>query len=104
MVWIKKREVGSKIAGDTGRSQPPTVVSRSLCALNLYLEISEDDQQKIEKTEERLKVAYKKAYSKLGNGKWTGEQVDDYASEIRRLITLVRVSGEAMEKIVRLVL
>lgn len=34
--------------------------------------------------------------------KWTGEQVGDYASEIRRLAALAGVSGGAMERMVRL--
>lgn len=42
-----------------------------------------------------------KAYSKLGSMQWVGEQVD-YASEIRRLVTLAGVSDEAIERIVRL--
>lgn len=42
--------------------------------------------------EERLKLIYTegafKAYNKLGNVRWMGEQVVDYANEIRRLVTL----------------
>lgn len=54
-----------------------------------------------------MKVAYMerafKVRSKLVSMKWMGEQIDDYASEIRRLVALAGFSSEAMERIVRLV-
>lgn len=94
--WLKKVKLVAKLQGIQGvASLQPLYLEDS--ALNLYWEMSENDQQKIEKIEEGLKVAYTRGtfqtYSKLGRAKWAGEQVDNYASEI--------MSGEAMERIGR---
>lgn len=65
----------------------------------------DDDQQNIE---DQLKVVYTegafKAYNKLRSMTWTEEVINDYGNEIWRLIALAAVSGEAMDRIVRLAL
>lgn len=62
-------------------------------ALALYLELSEEDQASAEKIQ-KLKVAFTddafSAFGKLVQMKWTGEPVDVYANEIRRLAGLAR--------------
>ena len=75
-------------------------------ALAVYLEMSEDDQNKAMELERKLKEAFSDgqfiAYGKLVNMKWTGEPVDVYANEIRRLAGLSGLKGEGLETIVKL--
>ena len=74
--------------------------------LELYLERSEDDQLDAGKIEGRLEEAFAQgsfeAYGKLNGLRWTGEQVDVYANEIRRLAELIRWKGEELELAVKL--
>lgn len=67
-------------------------------AMALYLEMSEEDQKKVEKIESRLKEAFAQgrfeAYGKLKGLRWTGEQVDVFANEVRRLAGLAGWKGE----------
>lgn len=75
-------------------------------ALALYLEMSEKDQTDVEKMEDRLKEAFAQgrfeAYRKLTGVRWTGEQVDVYANEIRRLAGLAGWKGDGLELAVKL--
>lgn len=53
-------------------------------AMTLYMEMSEEDQIKVEKIEDRLKEAFAQgrfeAYGKLTDWRWKGEQVDVFAN------------------------
>merc|ERR1712035_215286 len=68
-------------------------------ALALYLEMSEEDQTDVKKIDNRLKEAFAQgrfeAYRKLMGLRWTGEQVDVYANEIR-LAGLAGWKGEGL--------
>lgn len=75
-------------------------------ALALYLELSEEDQLSAEKIKEKLKTAFTddafSAFGKLVQMKWTGEPVDVYANEIRRLAGLAKFDKAGMENVVKL--
>lgn len=75
-------------------------------ALSVYLEMDEKDQENADKVEARLMEAFTDgpfvAYGKLVYMRWTGEQVDVYANEIRRLAGLAGFKGEDLERIVKL--
>ena len=75
-------------------------------ALAVYLEMSEEDKEDVEKIKQRLKQVYSDsvfvAYSKLTSMSWTGEAVDVYATEIRRLVGLAGFTGTEAERLVRL--
>lgn len=75
-------------------------------ALAVYLEMDEADQESIERIEHRLKEVFSDgpmvAYGKLVTTKWTGESVDVYANEIRRLAGLAGFEGAGLERIVKL--
>lgn len=75
--------------------------------LALYLEMSEEVQQCINKIEVRLKEAFMEgefmSYTWLEKIRWPGEQVDIYANETRRLAGgLVGYTREGLEQTVRL--
>lgn len=75
-------------------------------ALALYLELSDEDQESAEKIQEKLKVAFSDdaftAFGKLVQMKWTGEAVDLYANEIRRLAGLAKFDKVGLENVVKL--
>lgn len=75
-------------------------------ALALYLEMSEEDQLKVEKIEDRLKEAFAQgrfeAYRKLTDLRWVGEKVDVFANELRRLAGLSGWKGDGLELAVKL--
>ena len=75
-------------------------------ALALFLEMSENDQLDAGKIEGRLKEAFAlgifEAYGKLKGLRWTGEQVDVFANEARRLAGLAGWKGEGLELAVKL--
>lgn len=72
-------------------------------ALAIYLDMKESDQTDADKIEVRPKEAFTDgpfvAHRKLVQMRWTGEQVDVYANEIRRL---AEFTGENLERIVKL--
>ena len=75
-------------------------------ALAVYLGMKEEDRESAEKIEERLVEVYTDgpfiAYNKLTSFKWTGESVDTYANELRRLAGLAGFEGKALELVVKL--
>ncbi|KAK3884733.1 hypothetical protein Pcinc_011050 [Petrolisthes cinctipes] len=74
-------------------------------ALALFLEMDESAQSDADKIEARLKEAYADgtftAFGKLVQMKWMGEQVDVFATEIRRFARLAGFKDD-LEKIVKL--
>lgn len=70
-------------------------------ALALYLEMNEKTQQCAKKIEARLKEAFMEgefmSYVWLEKIRWSGEQIDVFANEIRRLVGLAGYTGEGLE-------
>ena len=75
-------------------------------ALAIYLEMGDAGQRNAGKIETRLREAFTDgpftAYGKLCRLRWSGEQVDVYATEIRRLAGLSGFKGADLERIVKL--
>lgn len=75
-------------------------------ALGVYLEMKTEEQGNFEQIKKRLKEAFTDnefmAYSKLRELRWTGESVDVFANELRRLGRTCGLEGTGLEHIVRL--
>ena len=75
-------------------------------ALDLYLEMSNEDQVWAEQIEMRLVTAFTEgpfeAYEKLKRFKWTGESVDVYANTIKRLAGLAGYVGIGLDQTAKL--
>ncbi|KAK4310191.1 hypothetical protein Pmani_018224 [Petrolisthes manimaculis] len=75
-------------------------------SLALYLELSDEEQESAEKIKEKLTVAFTddafSAFAKLVQLKWTGESVDVYSNEIRRLAVLAKFDKTGLENEVKL--
>lgn len=105
VAWLKKTKLVAKLMEikDLASFMPLYLEGD---ALALYLEMSETDQLDAGKIEDRLKEAFAQgrfeAYGRLIGLKWTGEQVDVYANEIRRLAGLAGWKAEGLELSVKL--
>ena len=103
--WIKKVQLVAKLqkVSDLASFIPLYLEGD---ALALYLEMSDDDQGDSKKIVAMLKEAFTDgafvAYAKLVRVKWTGQPVDVYANNIRRLAGLAGFKGEGLESIIRL--
>ena len=75
-------------------------------ALSLYLELDDSKKGDYNLLSKELLKAYSDsefvAFSKLKNLKWTGEQVDVYANDIRKLARGCGLKGKALEQLVKL--
>lgn len=75
-------------------------------ALAVYLEMGQRDQTDAESIEKILKTAFSEssfeAYNKLRKFAWTGESVDVYAAELRRLAGLSGYVGRGLERTVKM--
>ena len=75
-------------------------------ALALYLEMGQEAKKDVTKIENRLKEAFAQgryeAYTQLMGLRWTGEQVDVLANEVRRLAGLAGWLDEGLELTVKL--
>lgn len=105
VAWLKKAKLVAKLMEITDvASFIPLYLEGD--AMALYLEMTEADQTKVEKIENRLKEAFAQgkfeAYGKLKGLRWKGEQVDVFANEIRRLAGLAGWKGEGLELAVKL--
>ena len=105
VAWMKKARLVAKLKNiEDVASFLPLYLEGD--ALSLYLEMSEEDQKHADKIEARLRGAFTDgefvAYGKLGKIRWTGEQVDVFANEIRRLAGMAGFTGAALDRIVRL--
>lgn len=105
VAWLKKVNLVAKLAKITELADfIPLYLEGS--ALALYLELSTTAQQDAAAIEKRLKEAYSDdpfvAHAKLGKQTWTGESVDVYANEIRRLAGLAGYTGENLERSIKL--
>lgn len=105
VAWLKKAKLVAKLMEikDVASFIPLYLEGD---AMALYLEMSEEDQTKVGKIEDRLKEAFAQgrfeAYGKLKGLRWKGEQVDVFANEIRRLAGLAGWNGEGLELAVKL--
>ena len=106
VAWIQKVKLVARLGKVTDlASFMPLYLEGS--ALAVYLEMSEKHQQDAQQIENRLKEVYTDgpflAYAKLAGTKWTGEAVDVYANEIRRLVGLAGFKSDGLERMVKLV-
>lgn len=105
VAWLKKVKLVAKLQkiSDLASFMPLYLEGN---ALAIYLEMEEEDQANAAKIEARLTEAFSDgpfvAYRKLVNMRWTGEQVDVYANEVRRLAGLAGFTGASLEKLVKL--
>lgn len=105
VAWLKKAKLVAKLMEikDVASFIPLYLEGD---AMALYLEMSEEDQTKVGRIEDRLKEAFAQgrfeAYGKLTGLRWKGEQVDVFANEIRRLAGLAGWKGEGLELTVKL--
>ena len=105
VAWLKKVRLVAKLQKITElESFLPLYLEGE--ALALYLEMDESDQLDVDEIEKRLKAAFSDdmftAYAKLVKYRWSGENVDVYANEIRRLAGLAGFEKDGLENIVRL--
>lgn len=75
-------------------------------ALALFLELSPAEQEDAIIIQSKLQEAFSDdpftAFRKLSVLKWTGESVDVFATELRRLAGLAKMTGEGLEQLVKL--
>lgn len=105
VAWLAKAKLVAKLAkvGNLANFLPLYLEGD---ALALYLELSDKDQEDAGKIEEKLREAYTDspftAYAKLMKLRWNGESVDVFANEIRRLVGLAGIAGNAAETLMTL--
>ena len=105
LAWLKKVKLVAKLQKiDKLADFLPLYLEGD--ALALYLEMSDEDQADVTKLEARLKQAFTEgsfvAFGKLRDMKWSGEQVDVFANDIRKLAGLAGLEGEGLERVVKL--
>ena len=75
-------------------------------ALAVYMEMSEKSQEDAKEIEDRLLEVFTDgpfvAWAMFTNYKWSGESVDLYANELRRLAGLAGLDSPALETVVKL--
>ena len=103
--WLKKVELVVKLTGHKDEALfIPLYLEEG--ALAVYMEMEEEDQKDASKIKNKLIEAFSDsafvAYSKLTGSKWTGEAVDIYVNELRRLAGLAGFTGTSSEAIVKL--
>ena len=103
--WLKKVELVVKLTGVKDEALfIPLYLEEG--ALAVYLEMEEADQKVASKIKDKLIEAFSDsafvAYTKLTGAKWTGEAVDIYVNELRRLAGLAGFTGASCETIVKL--
>lgn len=105
VAWIKKVKLVAKLqkVDDLASLLPLYLEGHALAS---YLEMEGDDQEDADKIEAKLKEVYAdspfSAHRKLTTLRWTGEPVDAFANEIRRLAGLAGFSNEGLERTVKL--
>ena len=105
VVWLKKVQLVARLQKiDDMASLLPLYLEGD--ALQLYLEMDEDQQTNIDLIESQLKETFLdeelSAYTKLKLVKWAGEHMDVYASKIQ-LAGRARFAGCSLETVIKLV-
>ena len=105
VAWLQKVELVAKLTKvEDLASFIPLYLEGG--ALAVYMEMSSVEQGSADHIKKRLKQAFCDsvfaAYSKLLSVRWSGEAVDVYANELRRLAGLAGFEGDALEHIVKL--
>ena len=105
VAWLQKVKLVAKLSGIKElESFMPLYLEGG--ALAVYLEMSETSQKSADEIEKRLKEVYTDgpfvAYGKIIGMRWSGESVDVYANELRRLAGLAGFEGVGLEHVVRL--
>ena len=103
VVWLKKVELVAKLTQVKDEASfIPLYLEGG--ALSVYMEMEETDQQDAKKIKSELKKAFSDsmfvAYSKMISCRWSGESVDVYANELRRLAGLA--GFQSTEHVVKL--
>lgn len=97
VAWIKKVKLVAKLqkVDDLASLLPLYLEGHALAS---YLEMEGDDQEDADKIEAKLREVYAdspfSAHRKLTTLRWTGEPVDAFANEIRRLAGLAGFSND----------
>ena len=105
IAWLKKVELVSRLTGVKDEALfIPLYLEGG--ALAVYMEMTSADQSSASAVKENLKRAFSDSmfisYSKLMGYKWTGEPVDVFSNELRRLVGLAGFQGEAGGHLVKL--
>lgn len=107
VAWLTKVELVAKLHGITDLAVFIPLYLEGP-ALSLYLELDDPSKEKADAIKEKLKEAFADskfvAYAKLMRLRWSGEQVDTFCSEVRRLAGLAGFSGDSLEQVVKLTL
>ena len=103
--WLAKAKLVAKLAKITDlASFLPLYLEGD--ALAVYLEMSDADQASSDSIVKKLKEVFTDgpfvAYSKLFKTRWSGEPVDVYATEIRRLVALSGLKDDGAETLIKL--
>ena len=106
VAWLKKVDLVARLQKiDDVASVIPLFLEGD--ALALYLEMSEHEQEDADMIRLRLKKAFAEgvfdAYEKLKRVRWSGESVDVYANNIKRLVELAGYRGWGVEQTAKLV-
>lgn len=105
VAWLQKAELVARL---TKMKDVASFVPLYLegGALAVYLEMDPEEQKDFEKIKKRLKEAFTDnefmAYCKLRGLQWTGEPVDVFANELRRLARTCGLEGTGLDHVVRL--
>lgn len=105
VAWLKKVKLVAKLQKITDlASLLPLYLEGD--ALALYLELSDKEQGDAKEIERKLLEAFTDsefvAFGKLTQKRWSGEPVDVYANDLRRLAGLAGITGDNLERIVLL--
>lgn len=105
IAWIKKVELVAKLSKikDLAAFIPLYLEGN---ALAVYLEMTDSQQSSTEDIVKTLVEAFSDgpfiAYAKLASCKWTGQPVDVYCTELRRLAGIAGFTGDHLERTVKL--
>ncbi|GFO06854.1 Gag-pro-pol polyprotein [Plakobranchus ocellatus] len=103
--WIQKVELVAKLTKvkDVASFLPLYLEGN---ALAVYLELSDHDKSEVDAIKKALVRAFSdstfEAFSKLKAARWTGEPVDVFANDIRRMARESGLRGDGLEGVVKL--
>lgn len=105
VAWLQKAELVSRLTKvDDMASFVPLYLEGG--ALAVYLEMDGREQGDFDMIKRRLKEAFTDnefmSYCKIREARWTGEPVDVFANDLRRLARTCGFEGDGLDKMVRL--